>query len=58
VVPAVGEVVRTDGDDPAVMVTDTVTLTVARRLGAELGGAVLTGTWPGQETPVALASAR
>jgi hypothetical protein len=58
VVPAVGEVVRTDGDDPAVMVTDTVTLTVARRLGTELGGAVLTGTWPGQETPVALASAR
>ena len=57
VAPAVSEVVRVTGDDPVVIVTDTVELTVAHRLGAGLPGAVLTGTWPGQETPVALASA-
>jgi hypothetical protein len=57
-VPAVGTVVRIEGDDPAVIVTDTVELTVVRRLGAELAGAVLTGTWPGRQTPVPLASAR
>ena len=58
VVPAVDAVVRVTGDDPAVIVTGTVELTVARRLGAGLGGAALTGTWPGQDTPVPLASAR
>jgi hypothetical protein len=57
--PAVGAVLRVVGDDPAVIVTDTVELTVARRLdpGATLPGTVLTGTWPGQGTPVPLASA-
>jgi hypothetical protein len=58
VVPEVGELVRVDPADPAVIVTGTVELTVARRLGAGLGGAVLTGTWPGQGTPVPLASVR
>jgi hypothetical protein len=58
VVPVVSEVVRVTGEDTVVIVTDTVELTVARRPGAELTGAVLTGTWPGLETPVALASAR
>lgn len=56
--PAVGGIVRVTDDDPVVIVTDTVELIVARRLGADLTGVVLTGTWPGQETPVALASAR
>ncbi|GAB1510416.1 CG0192-related protein [Actinophytocola sp. KF-1] len=57
--PAVGAVVRVTGDDPVVIVTDTVELTLARRLDADvaLPGTVLTGTWPGQDTPVPLASA-
>lgn len=46
-----------DGD-PTVVETDTVDLALARRLDApRLTGAVLTGTWPGRDTPVALASA-
>jgi hypothetical protein len=59
VAPAVGELVRVTGDDPAVVVADTVELAVARGLGTATGftGAVLTGTWPGQGTPVPLASA-
>lgn len=57
-VPAVGEVVRVVPGDPTVIVTDTVELTLARVPGAGLTGAVLTGTWPGQDTPVLLASAR
>ncbi|MFI7673491.1 hypothetical protein [Actinophytocola sp. NPDC049390] len=57
--PAVGSVVRVGGDDPVVIVTDTVELTVVRRLdaGVALAGTVLTGAWPGQDTPVPLASA-
>lgn len=58
VVPVVSEVVRVTGEDTVVIVTDTVELTVARRPGAGLTGAVLTGSWPGLRTPVALASAR
>jgi hypothetical protein len=57
-VPAVRAIVRVTGDDPVVVLTDTVELTVAHRLGADLPGTVLTGTWPGQETPVPLAAAR
>lgn len=57
-VPEVGGIVRVDPGDPAVIVTGAVELTVARRLGIALPGAVLTGTWPGQEAPVPLASAR
>ncbi len=56
-VPAVTTVKRVDGDDPTVIVTDTVELTVARRLGTPLAGVVLSGIWKGQDTPVALASA-
>jgi hypothetical protein len=55
--PVVSVVKRVDGDDPTVIVTDTVELTVVRTLGADLTGIVLTGTWAGQDEPVALASA-
>jgi hypothetical protein len=57
--PAVGTIQRVVGGDPTLIVTDTVELAVIRRLeaGTELTGAVLTGSWPGQETPVPLASA-
>jgi hypothetical protein len=43
-----------------VITTDTVELTIVRRLDTapELAGTVLAGTWPGQDTPTALASAR
>lgn len=58
-VPAVGAVQHVVVDDPTLVVTDTVELTVVRRLdtGTELTGVVLTGSWPGQTTPVTLASA-
>lgn len=58
--PAAGAVQRVAEGDPTLVVTETVELTVRRRLdvGGELTGAVLTGTWAGQETPVPLASAR
>ncbi|MEU4768380.1 hypothetical protein AB0H12_34535 [Actinosynnema sp. NPDC023794] len=57
--PAAGAVQRVVEGDPTLVVTETVELTVRRRLdvGGELAGAVLTGTWAGQETPVPLASA-
>lgn len=55
----VNAIQRVAEGDPTVIVTDTVELAVVRDLhaGAELTGTVLTGTWPGQETPVPLASA-
>jgi hypothetical protein len=62
-VPAAGAVQRVVDGDPTLIVTDTVELTVVRRLdtgtgtGTELTGVVLTGTWPGLATPVPLASA-
>jgi Maltokinase N-terminal cap domain len=58
-VPEVGTVDRVVEDDPTVIVTTyAVELKVARRPGAvALADPVLTGTWPGQETPVPLASA-
>lgn len=56
-VPELGAVERVVDGDPVSIVTATVELTVVRRLGAELTGVVLTGTWPGQPTPVALAAA-
>ncbi|WP_367128561.1 hypothetical protein [Saccharothrix sp. HUAS TT1] len=54
----VGAVERVVDGDPAVLVTGAVELVVRRRLdtGTELTGALLTGTWPGQETPAPLAS--
>ncbi|MEV1119477.1 hypothetical protein AB0I91_30875 [Actinosynnema sp. NPDC049800] len=57
--PAAGAVERVTEGDPTLVVTETVELTVRRRLdsGGELTGAVLTGTWDGQGTPVPLASA-
>jgi hypothetical protein len=58
-VPAVGAIQRVVEGDPTLIVTDTVELAVIRRLdaGTELTGDVLTGTWPGQVTPMPLASA-
>jgi hypothetical protein len=56
-VPAVGAIQRVVAGDPTLVVTDTVELAVVRRLGAELTGAVLTGTWPGETTPTPLAAA-
>jgi hypothetical protein len=56
-VPAVGMVQRVVDGDPTVIVTDTVELTVLRQLGTSLAGTVLTGTWPGQTTPLPLAAA-
>ncbi|PZF91886.1 CG0192-related protein [Micromonospora deserti] len=57
--PAVGAVQRVVEGEPTLIVTDTVELAVVRRLdaGSEITGAVLTGAWPGQATPMPLASA-
>ncbi|MFD8561291.1 CG0192-related protein [Streptosporangium canum] len=58
-VPAVGAIQRVAEGEPTLIVTDTVELAVIRRPGAGTGltGAVLTATWPGQATPMPLASA-
>ncbi|WP_326555297.1 CG0192-related protein [Micromonospora sp. NBC_01813] len=63
-VPAVGAIRRVISDDRAVIVTDAVDLTVLRRPSIQQvddepqsGGAVLTGTWPGQSNPLPLAYA-
>ncbi|SCL53553.1 CG0192-related protein [Micromonospora yangpuensis] len=60
-VPQVGAVLRVVDADPAVVVTDAVELTVCRRLGADRSlpadAPVLTGTWDGQPTALALAYA-
>jgi hypothetical protein len=58
-VPVVGTIQRVVGGDPTLIVTDTVELAVIRRLEADTGltGAVLTGAWSGQATPMPLASA-
>jgi hypothetical protein len=58
-VPAAGAIQRVVESDPTMIVTDTVELTVIRRLeaGTGLTGAVLTGAWSGQATPMPLASA-
>jgi hypothetical protein len=56
-VPTVGAVLRVVDGDPTVVTADTVELTVHRRLDATRPGAGLTGTWPGQSTPVPLATA-
>jgi hypothetical protein len=66
-VPTADAVVRVDDDDPTLIVTDGVELTVARILDrpggrpdpAGAGGQpTLAGTWQGQPTPVLLAHAR
>jgi Maltokinase N-terminal cap domain len=59
-VPAIGAIQQVIDADPALVVTDTVELTIIRRLDAtpELPGTALTATWPGQSTPTPLASAR
>lgn len=56
---ALGAVERVVDGDPASIVAGTVEMTVRRRLDTDgdLAGAVLTGTWAGQDVPVPLASA-
>jgi hypothetical protein len=55
--PTVDAIERVVDGELTLVVTDAVELTVVRRLGAALTGTVLSGTWPGQETPLPLASA-
>lgn len=57
---AVGTIQQVVDSDPTVITTDSVELSIVRRLDPtpELTGTLLTGTWPGQDTPVPLASAR
>ncbi|MEU4380777.1 CG0192-related protein [Micromonospora echinofusca] len=59
-VPPVGTVRRVVEDDLTLIVTDSVELAVVRRLdgGTASDGAVLTGTWSDQPTPLPLAYAR
>ncbi|MET8337542.1 hypothetical protein ABZV14_28590 [Streptosporangium canum] len=58
-VPAMGAIERVVEGEPTLIVTDTVELAVIRRPGGGTGltGAVLTGAWPGQATPMPLATA-
>lgn len=56
-VPEVGPLLRVFDGDPTIITTDTVELVVRRRLDAAPTGVGLTGTWPGQATPVQLATA-
>ncbi|MBQ0895809.1 hypothetical protein KBX37_22380 [Micromonospora sp. U56] len=57
--PEVGTPRRVVDADPTLIVTDTVELAVVRRLdrGTSPAGAVLTGSWEGQSTPLPLAFA-
>ena len=59
VVGVVGSFHRVVDDDPTLIVTEAVELAVVRRLGGgiPLAGAMLTGTWSGQASPVPLAYA-
>ncbi|GGN30130.1 hypothetical protein FHR83_004278 [Actinoplanes campanulatus] len=54
--PAFGDVVEVTGDDPVAVRSSTHELTVARRLGASLPGATLTGAWDGDGAPAVLAA--
>lgn len=56
-VPAAGPIRRVTPDDPTIVETDAYELTIVRRLpgGDGTAGATLTGSWPGQPTPVPLA---
>jgi hypothetical protein len=58
-VPAAGTVHRVVDQDPTVIVTEDVELTVLRRLGTtdRVSGPVLTGTWSDQPLPLPLAYA-
>jgi len=55
-IPAVDAIRRVVEDDPTLIVTDSVELAVVRRPkdGIRLAGAMLTGTWSGQPTPLPL----
>jgi hypothetical protein len=59
-VPGIGAIQQVVDGDPTQIVTDTVELTLIRRLDGRpsLSGTILTATWPGQSTPTPLASAR
>jgi hypothetical protein len=59
-VPGLGAIQQVVDGDPTLIVTDTVELTLIRRLDGRpsLSGTILTATWPGQSTPTPLASAR
>jgi Maltokinase N-terminal cap domain len=58
-VPAVGSLHRVVDEDPTRIVTDFMELAVVRRVqaGNRPTGTTLTGTWPGQPTPLPLAYA-
>lgn len=58
-VPAVDALYGVVGDDPTLIVTDSVQLAVVRRLDGSdrLAGVTLTGTWSGQPSPLPLAYA-
>jgi Maltokinase N-terminal cap domain len=58
-IPAIGPVRRVVENDPTIIVTDSVELTVVRCLNDSTSrpGAALTGTWSGQPSPVPLAFA-
>jgi hypothetical protein len=58
-VPAIGELIRVEQDDPTLIVADAVELAVVRRLAGinARPGATLTGTWSGRSTPQPLAYA-
>jgi hypothetical protein len=58
--PAPGAIQKVADTDPAVITTDTVELTLVRRLDTTpaLAGAVLTGSWPGGEGALASATSR
>lgn len=58
-VPAIGSVRRVVDDDPTIIVTDRVELTILRSLNRSISapGVSLTGTWSGRPTSVTLAYA-
>jgi hypothetical protein len=63
-VPPVEVIRHVADDDPTLIVTDSVELAVVRRVGNSAGRAAtagirgtLTGTWPGQATPLPIAYA-
>ena len=60
VAPRVGTIQQIVHTDPTVVITDSVELTIVRRLDTapDLTGTVLTGTWPTQQAPLASATLR
>jgi hypothetical protein len=55
--PSIGEISRVEDGDPTIVVTDTVELTVLRRIGdTAASGPALTGTWDGETRVLSYAS--